>query len=139
MIKFLSSSCKNCVLNVGKKWTLQISIPQYPVLVLKLSPIYTVLLNTVILIPHNQCSPGTPFLSNLYSDLTIFFSIKLYLDNFQTWTIQRKFHNFVRSSQSQAKSVHSHDRRRWSWIWMVQGLGCLQKNWKHANWRLETV
>ena len=29
MIKFLSYSCKNCVVNVRKKWTLQIVIPQY--------------------------------------------------------------------------------------------------------------
>ena len=35
-------------------------IPQYPVLVLKLSPIYTVSLNTVFSIPQNQCYPGTP-------------------------------------------------------------------------------
>ena len=34
-------------------------IPQYPVLVLKLSPIYTVSLNTVFSIPQNQCYPGT--------------------------------------------------------------------------------
>jgi hypothetical protein len=35
-------------------------IPQYQVLVLKLSPIYTVSLNTVFSIPQNQCYPGTP-------------------------------------------------------------------------------
>ena len=35
-------------------------IPQYQVLVLKLSPIYRVSLNTVFSIPQNQCYPGTP-------------------------------------------------------------------------------
>ena len=35
-------------------------IPQYQVLVLKLSPIYTVSLNTVFSIPQNQCYPGIP-------------------------------------------------------------------------------
>ena len=35
-------------------------IPQYPILVLKLSPIYMVSLNTVFKIPQNQCYPGTP-------------------------------------------------------------------------------
>ena len=34
-------------------------IPQYPVLVLKLSPIHTVSLNTVFSILQNQCYPGT--------------------------------------------------------------------------------
>ena len=45
------------------KWGLckmQMLIPQYKVLVLKLSPIYTVSLNTVFSIPQNQCYPGTP-------------------------------------------------------------------------------
>ena len=58
-MKFLSSSCKNCVINVGKKRTLQMLIPQYLVLVLKLSPIYTVSLNMVFSIPQNQCYLGT--------------------------------------------------------------------------------
>ena len=35
-------------------------IPQYQVLVLKLSPIYLVSLNMVFSIPQNQCYPGTP-------------------------------------------------------------------------------
>ena len=47
LMKFLNSSCKNCVINVSKKWTLQMLIPQFPVLVLKWSSIYTVSLNTV--------------------------------------------------------------------------------------------
>ena len=64
MIKFLSSSCKNCVINVGK-WTLQMLIPQYLVLVLKLSPIYMVSINTVFLIPQNQCYPGTSCIMTL--------------------------------------------------------------------------
>jgi hypothetical protein len=34
------------------------SIPQYLVLVLKLTPINTVSLNTVFSIPQNQCYPG---------------------------------------------------------------------------------
>ena len=34
------------------------SIPQYLVLVLKLTPINTVPLNSVFLIPQNQCYPG---------------------------------------------------------------------------------
>ena len=34
--------------------------PQYQVLVLKLSQIYTVSLNTVFSIPQNHCYPGTP-------------------------------------------------------------------------------
>ena len=33
-------------------------IPQYQILLLKLSLIYTVSLNTVFLIPQNQCHPG---------------------------------------------------------------------------------
>ena len=37
-------------------------IPQYQVLVLKLSPIYTVSLNMVFSIPQNQCYLGTPCL-----------------------------------------------------------------------------
>ena len=60
IIKFLSSSYKNCVINSGKKWTLQMLIPQYPVLVLKLSPIYTVSLNKVFFNLKNRCYPGTP-------------------------------------------------------------------------------
>jgi hypothetical protein len=35
-------------------------IPQYQVLVLKLSPIYMVSVNKVFLILQNQCYPGTP-------------------------------------------------------------------------------
>ena len=42
-----------------KKWTLQMLISQYLILVLKLSPIYTVSLNRVFLISKNQCYPGT--------------------------------------------------------------------------------
>ena len=38
-------------------------IPQFLVLVLKLSPIYTVSLNTVFSIPQNQCYLGTPCIS----------------------------------------------------------------------------
>ena len=53
-----SSSSKNCVINVGKRWTLQMLISQYLVLVLKLSLIYTVSLNTVFLNPQNQYYPG---------------------------------------------------------------------------------
>ena len=45
-------------------------IPQYQVLVLKLSPIYTVSLNTVFSIPQNQCYPGTPC-STKYYHLTV--------------------------------------------------------------------
>ena len=56
MIRILSSSCKNCVINVGIKWTLQMSIPQYQVL----SPIYMVSFNTVFSIPQNQCYSGKP-------------------------------------------------------------------------------
>ena len=41
---------------VGKKWTLQMLIRQYPVLALKLSPIYTILLNTVISNPKSVLS-----------------------------------------------------------------------------------
>ena len=52
------SSCKSCIINVGKKWTLQMLIPQYLVLVLKLTPINTVSLNTVFSIPQNQCYLG---------------------------------------------------------------------------------
>ena len=29
LIKYQNSSCNNCVINFGKKWTLQILIPQY--------------------------------------------------------------------------------------------------------------
>jgi hypothetical protein len=60
LIKVLNSSCKDCVVNIGKKWILQKLIPQKPVLVLKLSPIYTVSLNKVVLIPQNQRYPGDP-------------------------------------------------------------------------------
>ena len=42
-----------------KKWTLQMLIPQYLISVLQLYPIYTVSLNTVFLIPQNQCDMGT--------------------------------------------------------------------------------
>ena len=59
LIKFLSSSFKNSVINVGENWTLQMLIPQHLVLVLKLSPIYTVSLNMVFSIPQNQCYLGT--------------------------------------------------------------------------------
>ena len=45
--RFDKRAVKNYVINIGKKWTLQMLIPQYPVLVLKLSPIHTVSLNTV--------------------------------------------------------------------------------------------
>ena len=48
------------IINVDKKWTSQMLIPQYPVLVLKLFPIYTVSLNTVFSIPQNQCYSGNP-------------------------------------------------------------------------------
>ena len=51
---------KNRVINVGKKWTLQMLLPQSPVLVLKLSPTYMVSLNTIFLIPQNQCYPEIP-------------------------------------------------------------------------------
>ena len=71
MIKFLSS--KNCVINVGKKWTLQMLIPQYMVLVLKLSLIYTVSLNTVFWILQNQCYPGTSCIWNSQRDATLVF------------------------------------------------------------------
>ena len=29
LIKFISSCCKNCVINVGEEWTLPMSIPQF--------------------------------------------------------------------------------------------------------------
>ena len=51
-------------IDVLKNWTLQMLIPQYLVLVLKLSPIYTATFNTVFLIPQNQCYPGTPCIVN---------------------------------------------------------------------------
>ena len=57
---FVNFSCNNCVVNIGKKWTFEMLIPQYPVLVLKFFPIYAVSLNTVFSIPQNQCYPGTP-------------------------------------------------------------------------------
>ena len=47
-------------------------IPQYQVLVLKLSPIYTVSLNTVFSIPQNQCYPGTTARCfQVFSSLTV--------------------------------------------------------------------
>ena len=73
MIKFYSSSCKNCVINVGKNWTLQMLIHQYLVLVLKLSLIYMVSLNTVFSILQNQCYPGTPCIWNSQRDATLVF------------------------------------------------------------------
>ena len=48
---------------MGKKWTLQILIPQFPVLILKLSPIYKVSLNTVFSIPQISVIRGPPVLS----------------------------------------------------------------------------
>ena len=60
-------------------------IPQYLVLVLKLSPIYTVSPNTVFSITQNQCYPGTP--------LPIFFMIMISIKNFQA--ILRLTANFV--------------------------------------------
>ena len=48
-------------------------IPQYLVLLLKLTPIYTVSINTVFSIPQNQCYPGTP--CNMLSiSLSVLFS-----------------------------------------------------------------
>jgi hypothetical protein len=41
-------------------------IPQYQVLVLKLSPIYTVSLNTVFSIHQNQYYQGTPYNNYIY-------------------------------------------------------------------------
>ena len=73
LITFLNSSCKNCVVNVGKKWTFQMLIPQYLVLVLKLFPIYTVSLNTVFLILQNRCYMGTPCIWNSQRDATLVF------------------------------------------------------------------
>ena len=54
---FVNSSCNNCVVNIGKKWTFEMLIPHST---LKLFPIYAVSLNTVFSIPQNQCYPGTP-------------------------------------------------------------------------------
>ena len=50
---------------------MQMLIPQYQVLVLKLSPIYMVSLNTVVSILQNQCYPGTPSTATLFH--TIFY------------------------------------------------------------------
>ena len=50
-------SFKDFAINAGKKQTLQILIPQYLILVLKLYPIYMVSLKTVFLIFQNQCYP----------------------------------------------------------------------------------
>ena len=43
---------------LAKNGTLQMSIPQYLILILQLTPINTVSLNTVFSIPQNQCYPG---------------------------------------------------------------------------------
>ena len=43
-------------------WTLQMLIPQYPVLVLKLSPDWHSFTNKVCLIPQNQCYPGISYI-----------------------------------------------------------------------------
>ena len=77
MIKIQSSSFKNCVINIGKKWILKMLIPQYLFLLLKLTQINTVSLNTVFLIPQNQCYPGTscsPFICKIYSNFIQFLS-----------------------------------------------------------------
>ena len=63
-------------MNVGKNWTLQMSIPQYLVLVLKLTPINMVSLNSVFLIPQNQCYPGNPC-TMLYALLGLWLREKL--------------------------------------------------------------
>ena len=47
-------------------------IPQYQVLVLKLSPIYTVSLNTEFSIPQNQCYLGTPCIKQSLSFLPVY-------------------------------------------------------------------
>ena len=77
LIKFLVEKLCN---DVGKKWTLQMLIPRYLVLVLKLSPIYTVSLNTVFSIPQNQCYLGTPYnmkiLGRIDSVLSVFYFVK---------------------------------------------------------------
>ena len=49
-------------IDVLKNWTLQMLIPQYLVLVLKLSPIYTATFNTVFLIPKINVIQGLPVL-----------------------------------------------------------------------------
>ena len=51
-------------------------IPQYQVLVLKLSPINTVSLNTVFSIPQNQCYPGTPCISSITNYLKFLQKLK---------------------------------------------------------------
>ena len=63
-------------------------IPQYQVLVLKLSPIYTVSLNTVFSIPQNQCYPGTPcniiiIISTFDSTFEMSFTASLTADTFR--------------------------------------------------------
>ena len=70
---------QNYVINVGKKWSLQISIPQYQVLVLTLSPIYTVSFNTVFSIPQNQCYPGTPCTSIFGANDAIKFALRVWV------------------------------------------------------------
>lgn len=60
LLSHIHKDSSNCVINVGKKWTLQMLIPQSLVLVLKLNPINTVSLNAVFSIPQNQCYLGPP-------------------------------------------------------------------------------
>ena len=87
--KFLSSSCKDCTINVGKNWTLQTLITQYLVLVLKFSPVYIVSLNTVFSIPQNQCYFGTP--CTRFSRLNIVFcSLMFLLQNIKQCLVWQK-------------------------------------------------
>ena len=70
---------------LGKLYFIMINqareIPQYPVLVLKLTPINTVSFNMIFLIPQNQCYPGTPCITN-FEDVPL----GLYLDvQFLQW------------------------------------------------------
>ena len=65
-------------------------IPQYQVLVLKLSLIYRVSLNTVFSIPQNQCYPGTPCIKDSeFLEPPVAYFAKLFETSFRAvWTEQ---------------------------------------------------
>ena len=104
-------------------------IPQYQVLLLKLSPIYTVSLNTVFSIPQNQWYPGIPcstvsfvwqffkefslsFVLNAFSNMfckslnaTLYLDIKLCRLLQHEWCIQTTLIEIIWSNYSSPSNI----------------------------------
>ena len=82
-------------------------IPQYQFLVLKLCPLYTVSLNTILSIPQNQCYPGTPLYLNLAAIVTYHFLSKLFIGWFGYWFwIRNNWRNRNATTRCNSK-IHS--------------------------------